>query len=84
MYNLFWIFGSVKFNFLRRGSYQLQASEYWQSLLFIYFSVARITLLYIISEAVIPAPISIGINSSGNSVQKHSCLPVGWGFPRIE
>jgi hypothetical protein len=38
-------------------------------------SVVRPTLLYINSEAVIPAPISIGINSSGNPPQKHWIPP---------
>jgi hypothetical protein len=34
-------------------------------------SVVNLTLLYIRSEVVIPAPIFIGINSSGNPAQKH-------------
>jgi hypothetical protein len=42
-------------------------------------SVVRPTLLYIGSEAVIPAPISIGINSSGNPAQKY-WIPVKPGM----
>ena len=38
-------------------------------------SVVRPTILYITSQTVIPAPISIGVNSSGNSTQKHWILP---------
>jgi hypothetical protein len=37
--------------------------------------VVNLALLYITSEAVIPAPIFIGINSSGNPLQKHWIPP---------
>jgi len=40
-------------------------------------SAVNLTLLYIISEAVIPAPISIGINSGGNPARNT-------GFPRVK
>ena len=36
----------------------------------LFTSVVRLTLLYVISEAVIPPRIMYGINSSGNRVQK--------------